>query len=159
MKYTAIIEDTEKNTTIFEETYNDIDHCLNRLMCTIYADIGNGGMSAEKKDGSIGSFWRCADEVYDVLRNGGIEYYADRKFYIRMEEDAPKKEVKYVFRFSTVLDTSVEMSGETYEDAWKKAKTWVNDQMRGLDDEMRTTCTEWKPSGDWNSEGDTVIQD
>ena len=85
--YTAIIEDTEKNTTIFKETYDNIDTCLNRLMCTIYADIGNGGMSAEKKDGSIGSFWRCADEVYDVLRNGGIEYYADRKFYISTEDE------------------------------------------------------------------------
>ena len=155
--YTAIIEDTEKNTTIFKETYDNIDTCLNRLMCTIYADIGNGGMSAEKKDGSIGSFWRCADEVYDVLRNGGIEYYADRKFYISTEDEEKEKDVKYTFYFSTILDTKVEISGKNYNDALGKAMKWADEQISSLKDEMKNTKTSWATCDSWKYEGEHYI--
>lgn len=159
--YTATVIDTDKNITYATNQFTDKDQALNWIMNMLFQDLGNGGMTAQKhSDGSIGSLWRCADEIYDSLKDGIPYYYADREYRLdetEIEDDSPKK---YIFRYSTVLNTSVVMEGNTYEGAKAKADSWANKQIDMLDDEMTKgiTQTEWDTIGYWCDEGDEEIE-
>lgn len=51
---------------------------LNYLMLDLYKTIGDGDM----ENGGLGSHWRCAREVYDVLAKFKVYSYADCAWWL-----------------------------------------------------------------------------
>lgn len=153
--FTAYIKDNEENNIIGSFECKDKDNVMNWVMNSLFEDLGNGGMSAKKNsDGSIGSLWRCADEIYDSIASGLHYSYANREFWISKNEEVEKK---YIFRFSAVVDNSVIVNAKNYDEAKLMAQKVIDNEINVL--ENQTQCTNWHYDGNVNDEGDEEIKD
>jgi hypothetical protein len=151
MKYIYHIEENGNN--IMSE-YSNIDNCMNELMQELFKILGNG----DSENGGEGSLWRCAQSIYDTLRSGGVYVYADCKFWVEfVDEPKEKTSKRYTIRYSAVVDNSVTVEVEDYEEL-KRIREYYE---KIIIDDLKNRCNglggHWHYDGNINNEGEDIL--
>ena len=153
MKYIYHIE--EKGSHIQRE-HSNIDNCMNELMQELFKILGNG----DSENGGAGSLWRCAQSIYDTLKNGGVYVYADCKFWVEFVDEPEEKTSKYyVLRYSAVVHNSVTIEAENREELEERRKFWeelFTSDLKYLFNKKSKTA--WHYDGNINNEGEEEIK-
>lgn len=151
MKYTYHMI-VDKNET--SRTHDSLETCMNELMSHLFNTLGDG----DGENGGEGSLWRCAKEIYDSIASGTTYTYANCSFYITKEnDDENDKDRNFVFRFSAVVDNSINLSAKTYEEALRKYNTYKNDFVKDLERCVNKSLMGWDYDGNINDEGNEEL--
>lgn len=153
MKY---IYHIEENGSHIQHEHSNIDDCMNELMQELFKILGNG----DNENGGAGSLWRCAQSIYDTLKNGGVYVYADCKFWVEFVNEPEEKTSKqYVLSYSAVVRNSVTIEAKNREVLEERRKFWeelfINDLEEMCADGSKTA---WHYDGNINSEGEEEIE-
>lgn len=111
MKYIYHIKENKKHTKC---EHSNIDDCMNELMQHLFNILGNG----DNENGGMGSLWRCAQSIYDTLRNGSVYEYANCKFWVEFVDETSKETTKqYIIHYPAVTPNLVTLNLVTLEES------------------------------------------
>ena len=147
MKYIYHIEENGNNVM---SEHSNIDNCMNELMQELFKILGNG----DSENGGEGSLWRCAKDIYDTLKSGGVYVYADCKFWVEfVDEPKEKPTTLYTLRYSAVVHNSVTIEAENHEELEERRKFWEELFVSDLKNICKLSKTTWHHDGNINIDG------
>jgi len=76
MKYKVLktLKETERDLGVFCKSEKAVSHAMFDIM----SEIGEG----DCENAGRGSLWKCAGEIYDILKKGDKYYYADCSWWV-----------------------------------------------------------------------------
>ena len=128
---------------------------MNELMQQLFNTLGNG----DNENGGRGSLWRCAQFIYDTLKNGDVYVYADCKFWVEfVNEPKENPSKRYTLRYSAVVHNSITVEVKDYKEL-KRIREYYE---KNIIDELKFKCDglgdSWHYDGNINNEGEEEIE-